>query len=493
MDTKGINSAVIDLGKHEERNPRALTPHPRNAVLYGDELNEALLIDIREHGMREAIVITPDGIIISGHSRCKIAIALNYSLVSVIVVNLIDPIEIEAAMISANNTRQKTNYMRAREYQRLKPIEEARAKQRMLAGKKITPPSNSAEGPAQQGEAREIAATEVGLKPTVAEQGLKVVEAVDRAQGEELPKDAESMIEHLNKCFLKGYKRAKSLGYIKDKSSEKLQRVTTYIGVNLMWNPMTGCQGKCEFCEMRAYAIMNPGEFFNGPCSKAELNQQRLFPFAPRFHEGRLNAPQNTKPPRGEGKNIYVLTCWQGDLFSSGVDQEWIEQILKTVRESQKQHLPWQYLFLTKYPERLLTIDWPANAWVGVTADTQEHVAPAEEVFAEIRQRYPNLRTYIACEPLQEPLHFTSLTSFNWLFIGGLRYVDGYTGTKPPCDNIFTLMAQAYQDGCRVIIDPSLQPHWPSGSLGEEFDDDYTLRQALQNLSTVTWPSHPVA
>ena len=156
MDTKGINSAVIDLGKHEERNPRALTPHPRNAVLYGDELNEALLIDIREHGMREAIVITPDGVIISGHSRCKIAIALNYSLVSVIVVNLIDPIEIEAAMISANNTRQKTNYMRAREYQRLKPIEVARAKQRMLAGKTLNPMANLPQGFRIKNEYRNI-------------------------------------------------------------------------------------------------------------------------------------------------------------------------------------------------------------------------------------------------------------------------------------------------------------------------------------------------
>jgi len=74
----------------------------------------------------------------------------------------------------------------------------------------------------------------------------------------------------------------------------------------------------------------------------------------------------------------------------------------------------WNFLFLTKSPERLVDIEWPPNAWVGTTVDTQDRVEPAVKTFKKIRATV----RYLSCEPLLEQLEFPTLACFDWVIIG---------------------------------------------------------------------------
>ena len=157
----------------ERRDPRTLQPHQLNSLLYGDEQDEGLYSDIAMNGIREPLMITTDGTIISGHSRRTIAMELCLPDVPVIVSSLVDPLEIVAAMISSNNKRKKTNYQQAREYQQLKPILSELASRRKLSGHGEDHVPNLAHGHSHQtGRTRELAAKMLGLKPRSAESAL---------------------------------------------------------------------------------------------------------------------------------------------------------------------------------------------------------------------------------------------------------------------------------------------------------------------------------
>ena len=131
------------------------------------------------------------------------------------------------------------------------------------------------------------------------------------------------------------------------------------------WNPVTGCLHGCEYCYAREIA----NRFFKEK-------------FKPTFHPGRLQAPHNTPiPANGTTWDKNVFVCSMADLFGEWVKQDWIDRIMDVVSTTPQ----WNYLFLTKNPQRLLTIKWPSNAWVGTTVDIQSRVNPAMEVFLDSR------------------------------------------------------------------------------------------------------------
>jgi len=167
------------------------------------------------------------------------------------------------------------------------------------------------------------------------------------------------------------------------------------------WNPVTGCKHGCPYCYARDMA----NRFSGGD-------------FSPKFHEERLPAPENTRPDMTTPGGDKVFVCSMSDLFGPWVPDEWIEKVLDQARNNPQ----WTFLFLTKSPERLPDLDFPQNAWVGTTVDTQARVKAAEKAMKKV-----HVRKFVSCEPLLEPVVFGNIKVFDWVIIGG----QSRTSTSP--------------------------------------------------------------
>lgn len=197
------------------------------------------------------------------------------------------------------------------------------------------------------------------------------------------------------------------------------------------WNPITGCKHECPYCYANDIAI-------------------RFYPqkFAPSFYAERLLAPSQVKVPDTAKNDISfknVFTCSMADLFGRWVPSEWIEAVLEQVRNNPQ----WNFLFLTKFPKRLIEFEFPVNAWMGTTVDCQARVKAAEDAFEKISGG----TKWLSIEPLLQPLKFTRLELFDWMAIGGSSPSTQSPPTpewKPPFDWIIDLHIQAKQANCKV-------------------------------------------
>jgi protein gp37 len=203
------------------------------------------------------------------------------------------------------------------------------------------------------------------------------------------------------------------------------------------WNPVTGCDHGCPYCYAR---------------DQANLHYDQGF--VPSLWPDRLAAPENTPFPRdriaraeADGspagqveamglRNVFV--CSMADLFGPWVPDEWIEEVLRRARAAPS----WNFLFLTKSPQRLPGIDFPDNSWVGTTVDRQARVAPAERAFAEVKAKVK----WLSVEPMLEPLRFDNLARFDWVVIGGASTSSQTPEWHPPRAWVLAL-----EDECRRL------------------------------------------
>lgn len=210
------------------------------------------------------------------------------------------------------------------------------------------------------------------------------------------------------------------------------------------WNPVTGCLHGCTYCYAREIATnerFRPG-----------------FPagFTPLFHHERLDAPANTVIPaahRDDPAYQRVFVCSMADLYGRWVPQEWIDQ----VHASMCANPAWQYITLTKFPDRYVGLEMPPGAWVGTSVDEQKRVRIAERAFQQIDGAAVK---WLSLEPLLEPLEFTDLSMFDWVVIGAQTETRQPSGTvpafAPPFEWVARIVAQAREAGCRVHLKPNL-------------------------------------
>ena len=192
------------------------------------------------------------------------------------------------------------------------------------------------------------------------------------------------------------------------------------------WNPVTGCKHDCPYCYARDIA-------------------NRVYPqgFEPSFHPQRLSAPINTKlPNKSDVSYRNVFTCSMADLFGRWVPQEWIDAVFHCVVENPQ----WNFLFLTKFPKRLVSLQFPDNAWIGTTVDCQARVKAAEDAFAAINAKVK----WLSVEPMIEPLEFTRLGLFQWIVIGGASRSTQTPEWRVPFDWWMPLHLQAKNLGLAV-------------------------------------------
>lgn len=197
------------------------------------------------------------------------------------------------------------------------------------------------------------------------------------------------------------------------------------------WNPVTGCLHDCPYCYARDIA-----------------NRFYAEGFKPTFHPERLPAPRNTPIPDDPNPaSRRIFTCSMADLFGKWVPQEWIDAVFREVRDNPL----WEFLFLTKFPQRLAELEWPENAWVGTTVDRQYRVSIAEKAFRGVKAGVK----WLSCEPMLEPLKFSSLEMFDWVVIGGASRSSQTPEFWPPFEWVVDLYRQAREAGCKVWFKPN--------------------------------------
>lgn len=184
------------------------------------------------------------------------------------------------------------------------------------------------------------------------------------------------------------------------------------------WNPITGCLHGCEYCYARTIAHRFDGKVepdikgsdlrvLDEPLAGDKGRLAYPFGFNPTFHKYRLNDYESK-----QGRNIFV--CSMADLFGAWVPTEWIEEIFEVCKKA-PQH---NYLFLTKNPERYITLEnekklpWVNNCWFGtsVTKLSDKYTWFTEKKF----------HWFISVEPILEDLGEMNPNSAKpeWVIVG---------------------------------------------------------------------------
>lgn len=229
------------------------------------------------------------------------------------------------------------------------------------------------------------------------------------------------------------------------------------------WNPVTGCLHGCDYCYAREIATSE--------------RYKAAYPagFTPLFHHERLEAPANTVVPanrRDDPAYRRVFVCSMADLYGRWVPQGWIEEVHASMLRSPD----WQYITLTKFPDRYPGLEMPPEAWIGTSVDEQKRVRIAERAFAELPQ---GTVKWLSLEPLKEPLEFADLSMFDWVVIGAQTETrqDGRVvpAFAPPFEWVSRIVSQAREAGCKIHLKPNLMgstgPNAPGMQLPNEYPD----------------------
>lgn len=206
------------------------------------------------------------------------------------------------------------------------------------------------------------------------------------------------------------------------------------------WNPVTGCLHGCPYCYAREMAYRDS--------YKATYPVQ----FAPLFHHERLNDPVNTKPGDERPQDGRVFVCSMADLFGEWVPQKWIDAVLDATLEAPE----WEYLFLTKFPQRYRRINLPPKAWFGASVDIQKRVKVTEKSMPllDVAVRW------LSIEPLLEPLKFNDLSWCDLMVIGAQSETvqpNGFVPAfAPEFEWVIDLISQARAFNVPVYMKPNL-------------------------------------
>lgn len=491
-------------------------------MVEGDELAE-LCADIKERGLQQPIVIWRDGTVLDGRNRLVACYRTNQEVV-LEKYEGDDPVQFS---LSANLHRRHLNPgQRAVVALKVRELLQPAAKERQVAQlKQNQEPTVSADlrerdqqpaplpptpanqlhlNPGQrainalqvrdeiakeQADRKRLerktaaeAAKAVGASPRAVEQAARVAKvapdllpqvqagtlALDRAHREaqqrerqvaasrpapETPKVDEKQTITLLDHKGNPYEYPKPKG----KATFNQQKGTEIGWAMWSWNPVTGCNHGCGYCYARAIATSR--------------DMAAYYPagFTPLFHHERLDAPANTPvPSRAESDPAHgrVFVCSMADLFGAWVPQEWIDQVVaSTVANPQ-----WEYLYLTKFPQRYDRLDLPASGWIGASVDEQHR---AEPTLAAMRKVSGVKVKWLSLEPLLEPIKFSTLEGIDMIVIGAQSENIGQNAAfSPPFEWVADLVATARRDGCKVWLKTNLlgqtSGQWPGMKMIQE-------------------------
>ena len=171
------------------------------------------------------------------------------------------------------------------------------------------------------------------------------------------------------------------------------------------WNPIVGCNFTCPYCFARRFnKRFNKGNHFA----------------VPKFFPERLENPYRYKKPQR------IFVCSMADIFSPGVNVDWINRILTVVREN-PQHT---FQFLSKRPASYRDFDFPKNTWLGTSV--------SKPVFAhriaDLTSCGCQYTTFVLVEPLMGNFSKVDFNLVDFVFVGAMTG----PGAKRPNDEWIT-------------------------------------------------------
>lgn len=467
-------------------------------MVEGDEFAE-LCNDIKERGLAQPITIWTDGTLLDGRNRLLAC----YETHQEVVLDRYEGSDPVRFSVSANLHRRHLNVgQRAVVALKVRELLQPAAKERQgertdlkskapnisadlregfspSPAQQTTPPPPT---PAEQRKSTAQAAKAVGASTRAVEQAARVERsapdllpqvqagtmALDRAHREaqqrerqmaasrpmpETPKVDEKQTITLLDHKGNPYEYPKPKG----KATFNQQKGTEIGWAMWSWNPVTGCNHGCDYCYARAIATSR--------------DMATYYPagFTPLFHHERLEAPANTPvPARAETDPAHgrVFVCSMADLFGAWVPQEWIDQVVASTVASPQ----WEYLYLTKFPQRYDRLQLPASGWIGASVDEQHR---AEPTLAAMRKVSGVKVKWLSLEPLLAPITFSTLEGIDWIVIGAQSANLGQNDAfAPPFEWVADLVSIARRDGCKVWLKTNLLgevgPQWPGMQMIQE-------------------------
>jgi len=489
--------------------------HPfadRFPLISGEEFDE-LVADVREHGLRDPILLSADGkILIDGRNRYRACEAAQSTprftrlpghYTEAMILDLIVSANVERRHLDAGTRAFLALDYKAAYAEAAKAAETARkintpSNQHAANGsatvadrpQSTQPPVSAPERPADR-KSRERAAKAVGAsgrsvqraqavqrdRPDLADKvrsGEMALDAADRQRRQwarSQPKP-EPVAPGPVPLILRTHD-GQEFPYPQPKGKATFNQ-TPGEGISWAewsWNPVTGCLHGCDYCYAREIATSD-----------------RLAPyypagFTPLFHHERLDAPRNTTIPAAHQDDPAwrrVFVCSMADLYGRWVPDEWIDAVHASMLKSPQ----WQYILLTKFPDRYAGLNMPPGAWVGTSVDEQKRVRIAERAFREI----DGAVKWLSLEPLREPLEFTDLSMFDWVVIGAQTETRQpgkvMPAFAPPFEWVARIVAQAREAGCRVHLKPNLlgavNPQLPGMQMPDEYPDPKCAASDIQ-------------
>lgn len=316
------------------------------------------------------------------------------------------------------------------------------AKARKLAGKKVDHKADLPEG-STKGQARDKAAKTTGASARLVSDAKAVAKA-DPELSEKVWNGEITLNAAMKSIKDRKRKEAKS----KDSSdpsktaskedSSKFNKTNDNIGwAWWTWNPQTGCDHDCPGCYARDIANRLYGDE----------------KFEPTFRPERLKAPKNTKVPKSDdpaSRNVFLVSM--GDLWGKWVPDDHIQQVLDECSDSPQ----WNFLCLTKNPERYLKFDLPENCWIGITGNTQKRMNKAVKIFQKLREKGVKNVLFVSCEPLEESVRIPEDSCIDLVIIGARSRTTELDASQPEWKWIEDLLYDARSEGAYMYFKENL-------------------------------------